>query len=244
MYSFELHYDNILAKYYSVVYGGRKANYAKFLMLMKEFNINAGNGDYAVDLGSGNGFCSIPLAEMGFKVTAIDLSKVLLEEIKMNKGQLQIDLFNDDILKFDSLINNRQVDLIICMTDVISHLNSYEEISYLLGKVSESLVKNGKFILSYRDQTNNLEGTSRFIPFYSSDNLILTTFIELHDKYIDVTDIFNIKENSGWLMVPGTYRKLRLFNENVKNIIEGSGLKIIDEKSERGMTYLSCGHRQ
>jgi len=141
---------------------------------------------------------------------------------------------------FDTHINTGKIDLVVCTTDVISHLHSYDELDDLFRKVSLNIAENGRFLLSYRDQTNELIGTDRFIPFYSDDEIIMTTFAEFFDQHLDVTDIFHIHENGQWKMTASLYQKLRLYDHKVKDLLTRNHLAISNEMVSKGMTYLLC----
>jgi predicted TPR repeat methyltransferase len=238
MYSFEDHYKKILSTHYSRIFGGKNLNYEKTIKLFADFNIKPRINSIAFDLGAGCGFYSIPMARMGYKVKAIDLSNELLEEIRKEKNK-NIEVINDDILVFDKYVND-DVDLVVCTTDVISHLNSYDEIKILIKKIPVIIGKRGKFLLSFRDYTKTRNEEDRFIPFYSDEKLIVTTFVEQENIKMKVTDIFYRRENDKWSFTISSYIKLRLYNKKVKAIIKGSGLTIEKEKMESGIIYILC----
>jgi len=244
MYSFETHYEKLLAKYYTKVFGGREFNYEKNYNILSDFSIKKTNNLLALDLGAGSGFFSIPLAQLGYNVIAIDLAKDLLTEIEANKKNLNISTICDDLLNFENHTENKKIDLIISMTDVISHLNSYNEMNSLFSKIYNSLSQSGVVLLSYRDQTNELKGAQRFLPFYSEDNFIMDTFLEYTQESLDVTDIVHIKENLIWNLSTSTYRKVRLYDKRIKELINANNLSISKEKIEKGMTYICCKKRK
>ena len=240
MYSFEKHYEMILSKYYTKVFGGRELNYENNHKLLSEFSILNSNNLLALDLGAGSGFFSIPLAQLGYKVIAIDLAKDLLTEIEKNTRSLNISVHYDDLMNFQNHTNNAKIDLILCMTDVISHLNNYEEINLLLLKIYNNLSNDGAVLFSYRDQTNELKGNNRFLPFYNEDNFIMDTFLEYTAEFLDITDILHIKDDTKWNLITNTYRKIRLYDKVIKELISANNFIISKEKVERGMTYIYC----
>ena len=240
MYSFETHYENLLAKYYTRAFGGAEKNYQQNKKILEDFQIVRGQGKTAFDLGAGAGFFSIPLAQMGFSIHAIDLEPSLLGEIESSKENLEIETVRCDILSFHKHTNTGKIDLVVCTTDVISHLHSYDEMDDLFRKISLNLDINGRFLLSYRDQTNELTGEDRFIPFYSDDEIIMTTFAEFGEEHLDVTDIFHIHENGQWKMTASSYQKLRIYDHKVKHLLTQNQLTISNEMVRKGMTYLLC----
>ena len=82
MASVKEHYQSHLSDYYSWMYGGFELKVSENRRFFQDQHVRPEHSGLAVDLGAGSGFQSIPLAELGFKVTAIDLSQKLLDELK------------------------------------------------------------------------------------------------------------------------------------------------------------------
>ena len=94
------HYTEVLADVYSWMLGGFENGTAKNSNFFREHNISAIRSGIAIDLGAGCGFQSIPLAQLGFVVTAVDLDKKLLDELRSNAKELDITAIQDDLLNF------------------------------------------------------------------------------------------------------------------------------------------------
>jgi SAM-dependent methyltransferase len=238
VYSFENHYTEVLNKYYTKVFGGRDLNYKKAFDLFADFQIMPKVKSIAFDLGAGSGFYSIPLAKMGYTVFAIDLNNELLSEIRNGRVE-NIKIINDDILHFEKYSNQR-ISLVICMTDVISHLNSSNEIGILFNNISGKLGDEGKFLFSYRDQTREKLDTERIIPFYADDELILTTFIDVLPEKLKVFDLIYEKVNGEWITKSSVYWRLRMYSEKIKEILRACNLKIEKELMIKEMTFSLC----
>ena len=238
MYSFEDHYEKVLNKYYTKIFGGRKLNYEKAYELFDYFRLKPNGQLFAFDLGAGSGFYSIPLAEIGYSVVAIDLNNELLNEIR-NEHVENLEIINDDILNFHKY-SNHGINLITCMTDVISHLNSYTEIEILFKYISEKLTDDGKFVFSYRDQTKEKKDTKRIIPFYADDNLILTTFVDVFPEKLKVFDLVYEKIEGNWITKTSVYWRLRMFSEKIITILEKCQLKIEKEHRIKEMSFYLC----
>ncbi|MBI40913.1 MAG: SAM-dependent methyltransferase [Leptospiraceae bacterium] len=241
MYTFEKHYTDLLAPYYTRVYGGREQNYRRAREILIEFGLNPdvrnGPGN-AADLGAGSGFYSVPLADMGYSVVAIDLDETLVDELRQNAKGFSISLHLEDMLQFQKHCTE-PLDLVVCMTDTIAHLNSMTEIQLLFDSVQKSLHNEGLFLISFRDQSQDLTGPQRFIPFYSDDSLIATTFVEFQPAHVDVTDLLYIRDTDGWQMKVSSYSKLRLRTEEIKQCLQ-AGFTLVSEKNLSGMTYILC----
>ncbi|HBS04820.1 MAG TPA: hypothetical protein DEA96_07650, partial [Leptospiraceae bacterium] len=173
MYSFQEHYKQTLAPYYTRVYGGTEKNYALARSIFEGFGITAaetGGARSAADLGSGSGFFSLPLAHLGYQVLALDLDPYLCEEHRKLCKDSNVQVICDDLLNLPGY-SSEKMDIILCMTDTLAHLESEEQILALLRMVADSLKSDGSFLISFRDQSNSLEDDHRFIPFYSDSEL-------------------------------------------------------------------------
>ncbi|MBU43130.1 MAG: SAM-dependent methyltransferase [Spirochaetaceae bacterium] len=247
MYSFQKHYSEILSTYYTRIYGGLSENLAKARRRLSSCGLESvepAGSRYAADLGAGSGFFSIPLAELGYSVLAMDLDEALLDELATNAGSLSIEIVKDDILNI-AAHSHQPLDLILCMTDTLAHLESEQQLMDLLSMVYENLSDDGQFLVSFRDQSNELKGTDRFIPFYSDRDLIATTFVDFSDSHVEVTDILyttqdDTDQHNRWNMYASSYRKLRMRTGTVLALLQSAGFRKVTEQSERGMTFLQC----
>lgn len=219
------HYDNHLGNFHTWYTGDFEINTNSFKAFCLENNINPANSKYAIDLGAGNGFQTIALANLGFKVKAIDFNSQLIAELKSKIGNLSIEVFNDDI-KLVSKYAQPQPELIICCGDTLPHLDSFAEIQQLLKDCSKILTPNGKLILTFRDYTTELEDTNRFIPVKSDSQRILTCFIEYFPQKLRVTDFLLEFENGKWIQKASSYYKTRINREMVIEFLKNSGFRL------------------
>lgn len=167
-------------------------------------------------MGAGSGFQSIPLAENGFSVTAIDLSQKLLNELKENARGLSVNTVQDDILEFQKHIKDK-CELIVCMTVTITHLKTNGDALSILQGSYQSLESGGKLVLTFRDLTETLEDTDRFIPVRSDENIIFTCFLEYETETVKIHDIVYTNTVDGWKLNKSCYRKLRLLLQWVES---------------------------
>ena len=73
MASVEDHYARVLSDVYSWMFGGFDIGIKKNIEFFSRYRIKPSQSGVAVDLGTGCGFQSIPLARVGFDVISIDL---------------------------------------------------------------------------------------------------------------------------------------------------------------------------
>lgn len=219
------HYENLLSDVYTWLMGGFDSAKEKNAEFFQTRNVRPSSSKVAVDLGAGSGFQSIPLAELGYSVLSVDLSQKLLSELNTNAKQLPIKTINDDILNFPKYLKSR-CELVVCMTDTITHLKSKEDAFEIFRKSFDSLENNGKLILTFRDLSQELLGTDRFIPVRSDDNTVFTCFLEYEPETVKIHDIVYLKGNDGWKLNTSCYRKIRLSVEWVENQLLKIGFKI------------------
>ena len=232
------HYDRQLASIYTWMAGGLENAVVNNRQLFQKFGVDRLSQGLAIDLGADSGFQSIPLAQLGFSVVAIDFCGMLLSELKEHCHNLAINTVEDNILNFDRHIN-KPAELIVCMGDTLTHLESLDVVRSLLSDIVTNLANNGRLILAFRDYVSvELEETQRFIPVRSDDSKILTCFLEYKERYVKVYDILYQKELDKWSMEVSSYRKLRLSPSWVKDYLEENSLTIIDRQVIKGMVYL------
>ena len=219
------HYENHLAEYYTWIYGGFENKIKENREFFKSNEIKPVLAETALDLGAGNGFQSIPLAELGYEVTAVDISRKLLNELKYNKNDLDINIIENDILNF-KIYSNLMPNLIVCMGDTLPHLNSIDEVNNLLINSYSILKKEGKIILTFRDLTFELTDEKRFIPLRSSENKIFTCFLEYEKDKVKVFDIIHEKKEGKWHQKISYYRKLKISISCISDSMKSAGFKI------------------
>ena len=236
------HYDNLLAPYYSWVFGGSELKLEENRNFFRDHGIQPVLSGFAMDLGAGCGFQSIPLAEAGFKVIAIDISQDLLAELKKTASGLAIDTIEDDLLNF-SEHRPGNTELIVCMGDTLTHLRSLNEIKILFKNTYQALDNNGLLVLSFRDLTFELKGLERFIPVRSESNLIFTCFLEYEKEHVKVHDVVYEKTNNQWQMKKGFYRKLRIPPEWAQECLLKIGFEVETFDIQNGMVTIIARRR-
>jgi SAM-dependent methyltransferase len=218
------HYDNHLGHFYSWMTGDFQTKNIDFKNFLINNFVKPSSNKIAIDLGAGHGLQSIPLAEVGFQVIAIDFNQQLLDELKINARDLDVRVINDDIKKVETFAD--KPELIVCCGDTLSHLDNKTEVKSFIANIAKSLDKNGKLILSFRDYSNKLTGNERFIPVKSDDSKILTCFLDYEDDFVNVTDLLYEKTNDDWKQKVSTYKKVRLLTNEIVGHLEGNGMTI------------------
>ena len=236
------HYDNLLAPYYSWIFGGLKLKLEENRKFFRDHKIQPALSGVAMDLGAGCGFQAIPLAEAGFKVIAIDICRDLLADLGKSAGELSIETLEDNLLNF-SVHRPANTELIVCMGDTLTHLDSLENVHGLLKNVYQTLESNGRLVLSFRDLTFELKDLDRFIPVRSESNLIFTCFLEYEKDYVKVHDIIYEKIKDQWQLKKGFYRKLRIPPDWTKECLLKIGFEVEEFDIHNGMVTVTARKR-
>lgn len=229
------HYDSFLGRVYSWILGDFETAYRKNVDLFAELNLTAKPGDLAVDLGCGPGCQSLPLAELGYEVLAIDFCQALLDELRDRVDGSAVKIVCDDVLNFPDHLT-QQANLIVCMGDTLVHLPDRQAVRTLIARVCESLNPGGKFIYAIRDYVDYVPvGADRFIPIRASDEQIFTCFLDYKDDVVHVHDVLHQKQGDEWHMKISDYLKLRLDSADLDDRLRAYGLTIRSRAIVDGM---------
>ena len=166
----------------------------------------------ALDLGSGPGFQTIALAELGYSpITAVDSSRELLLELAGHRGSRDIATIEADLTTLASSGLQEKATLIVCMGDTLTHLPSKNAVQEFFRAVFQQLAPDGIFVITYRDLTSELLGNQRFLLVHADDKKILTCFLEyVSEDFVVVHDLLHFWEGSAWQLKKSSYTKCRL----------------------------------
>ena len=237
MASVKEHYDNLLAPCYTWMCGGSKLKLDLNRTFFRDHDIRPAHSAIAVDLGAGSGFQTIPLAEAGFRVIAIDVNRELLTELTDSAGKLPIRTIQDDLLNFGKYVSEG-IEIIVCMGDTLTHLKNRTEIEQLIQSVFRTLEKEGHIILNFRDMTAELIQLDRFIPVRSDSKRIFTCFLEYEKNHVKVHDLIYERSGDQWKMRKSFFRKLRISSQWVKNCLQKTGFTTVKFEIDNGMTTI------
>ena len=237
------HYENLLAEVYDWMQGGWEQRAAMSRELFARLGISpADSNARAVDLGAGTGYQSLPLAELGFAVTAIDSSPTMLAQLAQHKDRLKpagsIETLEGDLTALDQHLTD-PVQLIVCMGDTLAHLETHEQVADLFVQARRLLANGGQLILGFRDGSQPPAGDNRFIPVRSDDERIFTCFLEeIDDDRIRVHDVVHQRGGDGFVQTVSSYNKIRLSTDWVAEQLAAAGFTEPTRTTDAGMTIL------
>jgi hypothetical protein len=219
------HYNRFLAAHYLWMAGGFDANAEKSRRFFTTNGIVPRDARVAIDLGAGCGIQSVPLAEAGFEVHAVDLSRKLLDELVARSGSLPITVHEGNILDY-SLWGGHQPGLILCMGDTLTYLPDMETVRDLISRCYAELGPGGKFITTFRDYSVAAEGVTDVIPVQRDTDHIFLCRLEYTVSEVNGTDILYEREGGRWSRTSGRYSKLRIRPWTFRQMLTGAGFRI------------------
>lgn len=228
------HYENHLANYYAWILGGVKARIKENRKFFTDHHIQPIRSGLAFDLGAGCGFQSVPLAQLGFRVVAMDLSAKLLTQLKENAKTLAIETICDDLSNFTEY-DRGSIELVVCMGDTLTHLESIKTVQALFNKIYAALESGSRLVLSFRNLTIELRELDRFIPVKSDDHTIFTCFLEYEKDTVKVHDLIYEKKKAQWVLKKSFFRKLRISPDWTRNFLQTMGFTLDFDNEENGM---------
>jgi SAM-dependent methyltransferase len=229
------HYDSHLGRIYAWMLGDFHAALQRSAAELSDLALPPTVDGTAVDLGAGLGLHSFALANRGFKVTAIDGCRILLDELQSRRGELPITPVVADFMAFRQLVKNK-VNVILCMGDTLTHLPEFSAVEALFESVAHSLAPGGVFVTTFRDYaTTTLTGDARFIPVRADQERILICFIEYQEQRVTVHDLLHERSGAGWQQSVSSYPKLRLAPEWVASKLIERGLTVRQDSLQNGM---------
>lgn len=199
--------------------------------------IKLGADTVALDLGAGFGMHAIPLAQAGCAVTAIDESPELLKELRARGAGLPIRVIEGDLLSAGNYVEVAP-QIVLCMGDTLTHIQTKEEIAGLFHEVAGLLAPGGLFAMTFRDYTAPASAEKRFIPVRSDDQRIHTCFLEEGPTHMVVHDILHERIDDTWRMKVSSYPKLRLSPEWAVTTLRTLGLSPTASAGPRGMVQI------
>jgi SAM-dependent methyltransferase len=233
--SVEDHYEKLLARHYTWMRGDYGSKVREYQFLFEQAGILPRSGGKALDLGSGSGFQSLALADLGFEVLSVDTSETLLRELRDRTEGRIIRPVLDDMRDPRTYVTEGPFEVAVCMGDTLAHLRSYDEVEILFGDVLGVLEGGGALVLEFRDATRELEGVDRVIPLRMDDERIMATFLEYEADRINVHDMVFVRGADGWTMYKSAYAKLRLGEEKVLNLLRRTGFRSVSSEEDRGL---------
>ncbi|HMK39799.1 MAG TPA: methyltransferase domain-containing protein [Bacteroidota bacterium] len=159
-----------------------------FRLLVRRYRIAS-----AVDAGCGTGFHTILLARLGVRVTAVDISARMLDELARHTAGLGLDIrtARAPLIGLSTAVGGSS-DALFCMGNTLAHLLTQEELRTVLEEFARALAPEGILFIQLLNYDRIL-GTRPAIQ--SIKETEQGTFIRSYE-YTGETIQFTIRKNS------------------------------------------------
>ena len=164
--------DQTLAAYYDRIM--EDIDYAAWCEFYKTcFEKHGASVQKILDLACGTGSITVPMAQMGYEMTGIDLSSEMLAlaQKKAEDAHVRIRFSEQNIALFDAGLG---FDAAICSFDGYNYLTSPKDVTSSFARVYETLTESGMFIfdVSTPYKYENILADNAFV--YEYDDLFLS----------------------------------------------------------------------
>lgn len=238
------HYQTFLASHYTWMSGPYEDKVAAHEAIFARCGFAPEGTGEALDLASGPGCQTIALARLGFSVTAVDASGPLLAELRQHAQGLPVKTIEHDLCALAACAGlPEQVDVAVCMGDILPHLPTRECCTNLFAEVNRRLAPGGKFILGFRDLSQELFGMDRFVPIRGDSGRVMTCFLEYEPEVVIVHDLIHVREGEGWKLHKSAYRKLRLPLDWVEGQLRQQGFNLLERQQTAGVWTVMAAKR-
>lgn len=208
---------------YLRVYSHRDQREAERLveLIAKSLNLQANSS--VLDMACGAGRHAVTFAKLRFKVTAVDLSQLLISEARKSADQenVEIDFIISDILEFET---NKKFDLVVNLFTSIGYFDYDEENYAVIKKAYDLLNEGGYFVLDYFNKDFLLKN---LIPMtvFSENGLKIIQNRSVDGKRV-VKKITIAKDG----LSEEFYESVRLYSfEEIINYIKKAGFTIVQQ---------------
>lgn len=235
------HYDSLLAEHYVWMAGGRENGVQMAARQLEALGVTPVSQPVAaLDLGCGPGFHAQVLARQGYRVTAVDQNRHLLDEMGRFSDPEHVIPCEGDILDSQLYSGSAPFGLVLCMGDTLLHLDTVQDAGRLLRDLACLMAPGAVLAVSMRDYALELRGSDRFLPVRSDADRIMTVCLDYAPDHVLVHDLIYSRSGEGWMLAKGSYRKLRLTEERLMKLLRDAGLSPRPPFLKEGFIYFSA----
>ncbi len=234
------HYESLLAENYTWMLGDFEDRVSQAEKLFDSLDLPTEGT--ALDLGCGSGIQSLALARRGLNVTAVDVSPTLLKELNERVGDQSIETVQEDMIYYAGQEDAAErFDVIVCMGDTLTHLQSTARVFTLIEHLRDyRLNENGRLIFTFRDLSEDRTGTDRILPVRLEDEKLMLTFLEYLPTRVGVHDIILNKTADGWDVQKSSYDKLRLSLADIRATLMAYKFTVDREDESDGLCTIAA----
>lgn len=183
-----------------------------------------------LDIACGTGNTSIPLAQMGLRVTGVDLSLPMLQQARKKSADAKTEIIflQQDIKELEL---SREFDLVTCFQDGLNYLINEEEIKRCFQSINKTLSDEGMFIFdlnAVKKYSHNAQGEISFVDTEEFSLIYETRYLADEEIWeIQVTG-FVRGEDHNYSKFKEVHQEKHHHLRDVERILGATGFKVLD----------------
>lgn len=161
-------YDNIASHYDKLFFDWKATTKEQAVLLQRIFNhFNYDDTASVLDCACGIGTQAIGIAELGYKVTASDISDGEIEEARARASNAGVDIrfVNADFCALSEVFSEK-FDIVIAMDNALPHILTSKDLDRAVKSIASQIKGNGIFVGSIRDYDALLQDKPPYSPPY------------------------------------------------------------------------------
>ena len=161
-------YDSMASRYDKLFQDWDATTREQAVLLDQLFRDNGYDSTAKIlDCACGIGTQAIGLAEMGYSMTASDISEGELSEAKTRaqNRKLSLRFANADFCALGDTFSEK-FDIVICMDNALPHMLSEKDLASAIGSITNQIASGGMFVASIRDYDALLLTKPAYSPPY------------------------------------------------------------------------------
>lgn len=194
-----------------------------FNMLVQQYGIKS-----ALDAGSGTGFHSILMGQLGVHVTAVDLSKKMLERVSSHARDagLDIEVIESSFIDLPDR-TKKKYDALLCLGNSLPHLLTSKDLEKSMKNFAALLNPGGILLLQMLNYDRILANKERVQSVKEQDGVTFVRFYEFHKDHV-VFNILKLRKENGRIEQEIESIKLRpIVKKELVHAVEAAGLSHI-----------------
>jgi len=240
MTDIENHYESLLAARYTWMMGGLKrcGENARALLDLALISGCETKG-VALDLGSGPGYHAKALAQRGFRVIAVDISRSCLQELRADCAGLDVIPTLGELTDHRVYSSHAPFAAILCVGDTLTHLRDADEVDHLLSRCFELLAPNGVLLLELREQPEQPDIENSIFTTRAERDRIMQCVLHFEPEKVWVTDVVHEWAGDRWKTIQSSYPKLRLSGDELIAKAKAAGLSVRLDETRTGRRIIA-----
>ena len=226
-------YDNIASQYHKFYLDWQSVTHKEAEFLSKIFKNNGFDSNAKIlDCACGIGTQAIGLANIGYQVTASDISAGEISEAKKRatENNVNINFFQADFCSLSDIFSEK-FDIIIAMDNALPHMLSSNSLEKAIKSIISQIRDGGLFIASIRDYDSILKEKPKFSTPYvhktdKGQRVLFQTWDWYGDNYKFIQYIIDDEEKTEISKFECEYRATR--REEITKYLYSYGCKEVN----------------